>query len=961
MNRAKQYYALATDFTAAVSELAPPDRSPEEIMADLHLIKDRLRGNWYAAKKAKDLAGQAVEALEGDYFQRVSYPLKKNLLDLAGEMDQTLAEAKEKRQLLDFDDMLLLTRDLLARNPEVRGAMKKRFRVVLVDEFQDTNRLQADILAYMLEPEGSDTILPPEASALDSLERSARRLIIFGDPKQSIYRFRGAEVSVFQRLKESITSESERGLLVPLDRNFRSRARLVDFFNEFFPTVMPKGREYESEYGPSDHQEKHRPDPDTGPGALVLATPVGDNTAESRDLEARCLADFIRDILDGKHQVRVGAGGESPRPRDVAVLLRRFTHLKVYEQAFRRLDIPYYTVRGQGFYRCQEVRDLISLLFYLAEPGHGPALLGVLRSPLFGVTDAALARLAWPGPGLEPRLPASYFGPDPPPWPDGLPPDQIEALTMARTVLGELAEAAGRRFPWELIETAVEKCDYIAVLLGQYQGRQKVANVKRFIEISREMPCRALYTPGEMARFLKTRLADTRDDPEAQATTEGAGAIQIMTIHQAKGLQFPVVVVPDAGHRGRAFTGPLIFGPGDGFALRFKDPDTRETRRPGDFLDYIKEDDAREKAEHARLLYVAATRAEDFLVFSGIADQDTDKNSWLSWLSGFAAQKPDLLQRIDPDPLEVPNRTASGAMEVEPPDPVPADPGDAARRIVARALDGAVPAPDTVTMNATGLAQYLKCPRQYFLEKVVGLKDIPDFEKPSTRDREPDRANGPAPREKGNLFHYLMETIDLDLDPDLDIMTEMVRQRGPSEGVSLNREQARGIAEPAHELLLGEWGRELIRAHRSGLRVERECPVWLRIAPAEPGEPALVLTGEIDLFHAMPDGRIRLIDYKFASPAGAKGYIPQIRAYALALIRSGLGREIEALLYFAGEKNVPCPVPLPRGWMVEFENRLRQVARDLARHVNPDGEGPPPLDPCPYREKNCPLAFACPD
>ncbi len=953
----KSYFKTVRNFANTARPFL--DGSEADILDALDDISLTIQGNWYAAKPAREMANDALDALKAERDRRLAQPLQEKLLTLARRMGESMVLAKERRGLLDFDDLLLLTRDALARHPEIRRKLKARFRMVLVDEFQDTNRLQADIMAFLTEPEGQEIVLPPGISPLDALERASDRLVVFGDPKQSIYRFRGAEVSVFNRLKDSIVQDdrSGAGRVISLNKNFRSRKQLIDFYNLFFPRIMPeKARDYESEYGRHDRQLWERPSLNKRPAAAILTPPKGRNMAEDRQMEAEYLAAFLTEVFSGEREILVSDPGRLPEPKDVAVLLRRFTHLKAYEQAFRRWKLPTYTVRGKGFYQCAEVWDLINLMFYLTDLSSGPPLLGLLRSPLFGLDDATLTRLVWPAEAASPRELVSYFGPKPPFWPEGV---DHERLERVRNLIFSLAVEAGRAFPAEVVERVVEETDYLAVLLAQPQGEQKVANVQRFIEITRRWPRDALYAPGEAARFLDARLQDHQDDPEAQPQAEATQAIQIMTIHQAKGLQFPVVLIPDAGAEMIKSTNPVLFGSEDRFTIRFKDPETRETRTPTEYRQFRDENEARERAEHVRLLYVAATRAQDYLLFSGLPKKKKDTESWLAWLNEFADQKPELLGRVvveinDPNSaadVDATEEAADQVVDITDNLPSPPQPGDSGHEILTRVLDKPPAIPSFLTLNVTGLAQYLTCPRRFYLENILGL---PEYSQPI--EMENTESSRMSPRIKGILFHYLLETYDLETQPDHETLAQRVIARASEDGWPCPNDVADELAGLAVEFLDNPWGHDLIQA-RDGL-VQRESPIWLRIDPDDRMGPAMILTGEIDLFYITPTGLARVVDYKYALPKDTGRYEPQVKAYALALIRAGLSRKLEAGLYFTGHQaGQLVEFDLSGGWTDEFEDRLRTAALGLGRIMGPTAEEPAPMEPCP--DHTCGFEYAC--
>jgi len=953
LNPAKAYCRDARGFASAVRRLVSTRPDNEAVFSALPEIQGFVKGNWQAAKPAKDRAVQTLGLLTAERDRRLARPLQDSLLALAQRLDLALETAKTQRLLLDFDDLLLKTRDLLAQRPDVRARIKSRFQVVLLDEFQDTNRLQADITAYLLEPEDRNVVLAPEASALTDLDRDPRRLVVFGDPKQSIYRFRGAEVSVFENLRGLITG-SGTGQVISLNHNFRSSKQLIDFYNLFFESIMTGPADFEARYGPEDRQKANRPGHPGRTAAELMVTPAGDSQVRSRELEARAIARYAAGMTAGGTRVRVGDPGRVPVPGDMAVLLRRFTHLSVYEQALSRAGLAYYTVRGQGFFQCPEVRVLINLLFFLARPWQRPALLGLLRSPLFGLSDDTLTRLVWPAPGAPPVDLGAYFRTPPADWPEGLPEAETGRLERTRTILIEQAREAGRAFPAELVEGAVEATDYLAWLMAGENGEQKAANVQQFIEICRRMPGEALYAPGEMARFLEERLESAGDDPEAQITSEAADVVRIMTIHQAKGLEFPIVFVPDCGRpSGSRSTEPLVFGPGDYFSLRFNDPDTGQRRVPADYETFRLENDRRERAEHIRLLYVAATRARDHVVFSGSeAGSRPDPDSWLARLSEFSDLHPGLLAPA-PVPETDPDEPTAGADPGTAEDPAPKEsrPGPRARRIVSRALDPAPPHPGTLTVTATGLAAFLSCPRRYYLEQVLELPDRRP--NPGTAGHAP----GLDPRQKGLIFHFLLETLDLTRPATGPALIRAVESRAASQGWPVTDGQSGELARGIIEFLETPWGLDLIQAAGRG-SVYREQPLWFRLASTGPEAPAVILTGEIDLFYITPEGRVRLVDYKYAAPDRAGRYEPQVRAYALALTRAGLSPDLEAGLWFAGASGGRLVgTPFEPGWMETVENQIRAMGRELARHLEPAGEGPPPPRECPLGE--CGWKYAC--
>ena len=936
----KEYTAKALSLAKLASSL---DGQPENVwLENLYELTGLLKGNWFKAKPAKDAALDAVSIIQRELDRRAAQPVAERLLRLSQLMKQAETTAKLRRDKLDFDDLLLNTRDLLAQYPYVRGQLKERFRVVLVDEFQDTNRLQADIVAMLVEPEENNAAIDDVSgqSLMERLPKAPRRLVVFGDPKQSIYRFRGAEVSVFEGVRQSISQGRTDGV-IPLDRNFRSQKRLIDFFNTFFPRVMGDG------YGKDDRQTTHRPDLYKTPAVALLDTPEGENEQQERINEAESLARYITALLLDQLKVRVGEDAHSPRPDDIAVLLRRFTHLKAYEDALKQAGLPFYTVRGRGFYQCPEVWDLINLLFYLSDPANGPALLGVLRSPLAGLSDATITKLVWANDSERPRSLGAYFEPNPPETPI-LDPDQQILFQQVQALLISLTSDAGRSLPAELVENAVEETDYLAVLLSQAAGEQKVANVKRFIELTRSLPATSLYAPSELARYLKARLEDTRDDPEAQSRGQG---IQIMTIHQAKGLQFPIVFVPDAGRGPGTRTSGIVFNVSDQLAIRFNDPSLDDLREPPEYAEFKAWHLREEYDEHIRLLYVAATRAQDHLVFSGNKEKAAKKQgSWLGDLVAFTkpdASTPKIYTHDDLSGL------GTVHLDLETTDANGADDPELGRRAVERVLGQGSSRPDRISLPVTDLAIYLACPRQFYLERMVGLPRKVQ----KTREKEPSSGNGLTPQDKGNIFHGLMENLDVGNLPSPEALADSVIRIGQRFGKSLRLDDAWEISNQAKNFLKTDWGRELIRSQ--GNMEGREYEFFLQVEPAQAGGPRLTLTGEIDLFFVTSKGTLRVVDYKYSPVKDVERYAPQVKTYALALHRAGAARTIKAGLYFAlpGVEQA-VEIPLEPDWEKAFESELQQAAQGLSQIMDPHQPEPLPLAPCPHKD-GCPYSYAC--
>ncbi|MBI3652273.1 MAG: UvrD-helicase domain-containing protein [Acidobacteria bacterium] len=524
---------------------------------------------------------------------------------LARLYDKTRArfqQMKNARAVLDFNDLEEITEAMLAAHPEVCQLYQggERLRALMIDEFQDTSPIQKSIL-WKLAPANQE-------------------LFIIGDAKQSIYRFRGADVTVFQDARHEV--ESSGGCVVGMDTCFRTHSRLIGFVNHLFPAVFTVESRYDTPYekmlanraalheqaSVELHIIAQNPNAEADEASATEA-PEKLNAMQLRDLEARLMARRINEII---HQGEVLVGDERNAPRraaygDFALLFQASTHFDIYEQALADAEIPYVTIAGRGFYARQEITDISNLLAFLASPIDNLSLASVLRSPMFAWSDETLLRLR-----LEPIAHLwTALGDDS----ITVAPDQLAAVEFARATLTHLRTLVGRVSAAQLLTTAVRETGYLATLMALPNGERRVANVEKLIEQTHQL---ATLTLAEVVeRIQDLRFREIR---EGEATIEEAGAVRLMTVHKSKGLEFPIVWIVDATYGGNTGKSLLAMHSDFGIALdvRADDFDRRkETPRSAAF-DLLRRLEAQmDKAEKKRLLYVAATRARDHLMISG--------------------------------------------------------------------------------------------------------------------------------------------------------------------------------------------------------------------------------------------------------------------------------------------------------------------------------------------------------
>ena len=496
--------------------------------------------------------------------------LIEELLRLFGE---EYAALKDARGLLDFNDLELRARDLLRARPDVAGEYRERFVEVMVDEFQDTNRLQVELVELVRGDE----------------------LFLVGDEFQSIYRFRRAEVEIFRRLRAEAGDE-----VVVLPENYRSRPHVIDLVNEVY------GREFGIGYQELVSSGGFAEGP-PGPGVVELLLADRDafegGAAGWREGEADALAGRIAELVE--------SGGI--RPGQIVLLLEAGTDAGLYEDALRRRGLPTVRATGRGYYGQQEVGDLLTYLRLLRTRTDDAALLGVLASPLVGVSNDGLALIR-----LATRRRAAIGVFEGGELPEAM---SAEDQRLARAFwmrYTRLAAAMAGLTLEQLLERIVTDHDYDLALLAQPDGDRRQANVRKLIRLAREFEgVRGPDLEG-FVQFCEEQADLAAREGEAAIADEGGEAVLLMTVHSAKGLEFDVVVVADTGRVAGGTRTPDVLVAADGrVAFKAVHPlDGRLSPALG-HAELGEAEDAAAAEEGRRLQYVAMTRARHHLIISG--------------------------------------------------------------------------------------------------------------------------------------------------------------------------------------------------------------------------------------------------------------------------------------------------------------------------------------------------------
>jgi ATP-dependent helicase/nuclease subunit A len=499
---------------------------------------------------------------------------------------------------IDFTGLELAARNLL-RDTDAGERVRRQIKFVMVDEYQDTNSLQNEIVMLLVgDPPGN-------------------RLFIVGDVKQSIYGFRGAEVEVFRGAMDRARGSGGRAGLENLGKNFRSIDPLVELTNTVFSGTLQEIW--------SEDAAAFRGMPETSPPRTELhvvthgKSELAPASLAEADLVASRIARMVEcgEQLVCEHDRKTGelVGTRPVRYKDIAILLRTTSRLENFEAALDRKNVPYYVVDGRGFYGRPEVAWIINMLRAVDDPFDDAALAAVLRHPVFGLSDESLLRLALAG-GLAQAFPEVAAASDK--W--GA--EEGAKLARAQECMGSLRQLAGRLSPDQMIQEILEATWFEPYLALTADGPKAIGNVAKLADMAREASRSALAI-REFIEMIELAATDNAREAEAALVEEEADVVTIMTVHKSKGLEFPVVIVPELNRATGRRNWPLFeFAAEMGIAVPISpDMRCRDTVFGGEVVDELK---CAEDEESMRCLYVASTRASDYLVLASTLKASCD-------------------------------------------------------------------------------------------------------------------------------------------------------------------------------------------------------------------------------------------------------------------------------------------------------------------------------------------------
>ncbi len=891
---------------------------------------------------------------------------------------------KAARAAVDFADLELRARDLLA-DPATRRRWAERFALIMVDEFQDTNAVQLEIL--------------------EALERD--NLFAVGDEFQSIYRFRHADVAIFRARAAALGAERVRGLEV----NFRSREELLDVLNAAFsPELGPRfaplraGRREPLADADGALRLFDLGPPAGAPPVELLVTDThgwdeleprlglaGGGDQPWRRAEARLVAHRLRDeVVAGR------------RPGELVVLVRATASLRLLEQALEEQGLPTYVVGGRGYWSQEQVRDGLAWLRVLANPRDEAALLTVLASPFCGAGTDALVLLTAagrePGKSGEPRrlwaaLQSAAAGAA------GvtavglavLPAGEAERIVAVARILAAERERAERAPLEALLEHAIVATGYDLAVLARPGGERRLANLRKLMRLARDFErAEGRDLRGFLADAAARDLAEAREG-EAALESDGLDAVRLMTIHRAKGLEFPVVCVADLGRAAGNGRSRLLVGRDGTTGLRLAPLGGGDTVPTADWERLAAEEAREEAEEERRLFYVAMTRARDLLILSG----GTDTRKWpaprpggppIEWIARAVAGDVAALPAAGDVAGGAAGEVAGGAAGEIAGGTAGRDEaasgvaGAAGRIVLDRVWDGraarvrcllnapetlgavlpgaaltprpraraaaatalpAVPAvvppraprprPVPQRLSYSSLAAYARCGYRFYLERTLRLPRVAPPPEAAEAVAEPEPAIGALMR--GSLVHRALE--DLDFARPVPPDDEAVMKIAADAEVELTAADI----EDVRALVAAFAGSPLCARLAAAPRVRREAGFAFAL---DPGGAGPLVNGFVDVLAREADGGALVVDYKTdrlgegEEPADLieRDYETQRLVYALAALREG-APHVEVAHCLLDRPAEPVSRTFTAADAPELAGRLSELARGVLAHEYP--------------------------
>ncbi len=879
------------DLTGVLARL-PGEGSLHELGAALLVAasgkyggRNGAKANWGGAKdQVMALRDEALAHLTAGAGRYQAYVAELALV-VSGRFAQFAAQRQIALGQLDFDDLLGKARDLLLQ-PGPRRFFQEQFRYLLVDEFQDTDPLQAEIVFLLAERE-------PQATRWDDVALFPGKLFLVGDAKQSIYRFRGADIATYRRVRRLIGAAAQARVLT-ITTNFRTVPSITGWVNHTFARLFVGDAEVQADYAALDPA---RDEPAGAPRVVVVEAPLGEKAriGRKRQQEALVMADLLSEIARAEpssawivHDRVDGADVWRPaRLGDVTILFPTFTGIDAYERALRQAEIPYRVEGGRTYFRRREVRDVVLALRAIDDASNALATYAALHSSLFGFSDDDLFAFHLAGGSFD-YLASQTVD-------QGSPTSLHGEILAALAMLRELHEGRIVRPLVETIERLLRETRFLELQAAFGDGsEQALGNLARFMTMAEQYAAQSQPTFHGLVRYLADAV--TKAEVAESPVGEEGDFVRLITVHRAKGLEFPIVMLANAlsGRRGRLG--------GDGVRTLLDRPRRRLEctirTQAGNGADCASaawavaqpaEADANAE-ERRRLAYVACTRASDYLVVPRVGDPEGDGA---------------LLALLE-------SALRTGAAESDAADDPQGDQADDATALVRRVQwqpgerrpAAGRPAPDVeaiwqrrttwrreraVALRAAAVPAPVTSPSRLELLSFAGDERGEEVPMPVARS---------VALALGSAVHRVLEQVSLD---DAAVLAP-----GGAVGVlavaAADEARVPDLGERVADLAAACWQAPPLREAAAAAVCLREMPVAVCVGEA-------VVEGYVDLLYGDGDGYV-VVDYKTDSRPDPQRvremYELQGAAYALA-VEAATGRAVREVVFVLAAADPPPP------------------------------------------------------
>lgn len=832
--------------------------------------------------------------------------LVQDWLAVLQEFYACLSARKQENNVLFNDDLDLLAIEHLQKNEALRQKYQERYKYIMVDEFQDTNERQRQLIYLLC------------GNKLDN----TNNLFIVGDVKQSIYRFRHADVSVFNRVKEDIAQNAGQNL--GMKTNFRSTQSIVESCNTAFCQLMDLPKE--------EICLEHHEGANTG-GAKVCLLQVpykskDDDLGAKEDKwqkEAEAIAAYLQQELPKvEPQLRPGASK--------AILLRAMTHCEALRQTLQGYGINCVVVKGKGFYEQQEVLDILNLLAALHNRYASLELAGALRSNYFGLDDATLTQLFWQTENDQPLwdvLQAVGSGE----LQLNLQPEQQALAMHAAERLRSLRQAAALMALPELFAQLWDELKPEFVLSQQENGPSKLANIKKLRRLAQQYCQTKQASLAEWLQNVKDLRASSSKEPAA--TVQADDALQIMTIHNSKGLEFDLVILPQLDKSVHGDTASIKYLPGkegEQGLLGIKVPDKEMQLQNSGVYELAKARDSElEEEESRRLLYVAMTRAQKQLLMVGTVAEEKLPEAVIALPSAKGWwQQLQAVYEVDWDKQEssCPWVRLLCADALSPAVEQQGEQQQLALEPLALAPLPAYAACGRTCFTASALQTYLHCQRQYYYQQVLA---VPELEQTVAGEQ----AHELPASVTGSIVHKALELYN-------GYNAEAVF------AIALDEFAPGAEAAQARSMFNAYIVSDLYKALPKKQKRELEF--------VQPLQQELAAEGVIDLLAFDEDDKMIIVDYKTGTPPEPDevklGYAYQLALYKDAAEKLYPGKKVvRAELHFLQNMSV---------WQLPLDKSYLQEAVELCEEISGKGEEDDFACICNESCAYCHYAYLCP-